>query len=107
MIRRRSFGVAVLARSGKGPMAHITTQFDIGDFVKPRHGARRGFSFCVGQIRILGQGNRAWLIQYRPVFSSGTPGSWTDEAKLSLIRRAVVHGAVPSVRDMRNTQGAE
>lgn len=86
-------------------MGQVTTQFDVGDYVKPRHGGRRGFSFCVGQIRLLCKARGRWVIEYRPVFSTGTPGSWTDEKNLELVRRAV--GArVPSVREFIDKGGA-
>lgn len=68
-------------------VAHVHTSFDLGDFVKPRYGARRNFSFCVGQIRMTCKVQGVWKIEYRPVFSTGTPGSWTDEKNLELVRR--------------------
>lgn len=86
-------------------MAHVTTQFDVGDFVKPRRGGRRGFSFCVGQIRLLCKARGSWQIQYRPVFSTGTPGSWTDEKNLELVRRAFPAQEQQTVREFKNGGG--
>lgn len=80
-------------------MRQFTTLYDVGDYVKLRHGPRRNFHMRIGGIKATLGESGLWLVQYRPVFSTGTPGSWTEEKNLELVRRAFPPPVVPTVRE--------
>lgn len=91
-------------------MAHFDTVFDIGDFVKPRRGPRRAWSFRIDEIRVTRfthDGAPLVLIEYRTIFSTGTPGRWMAEKHLELVRAGFVVNTEPeTVREMKNAKDA-